>query len=394
MNHCSLKKKCSWPTSLVSFLHFLKWITIVGWLLTASLTPQKSCAWGFFAHKQINRLAVFTLPPEMIGFYKHYIIYLAENAINPDARRYAVKEEAPRHFLDADVYDQIYGKGRAVYELPRYWKDAVEVFTEDTLMAYGIVPWHIERMKYRLINAFEAGDTKAILRISADLGHYIADANVPLHTTENYNGQLSGQIGIHGFWESRLPELFFEEYDFFVGKASYLKNTQLAAWDAVILAHTALDSVLSFEKILTERFDESKKFTYEERNKITIRTYSRPFSAAYHQMLGGQVERRLRASIKMIGDFWYTCWVEAGKPDLNKLLDKKYDELKDQEFQEEKEQWKNQDIQTRPHEMALTDPNTTPAEHSNLPKSNDRCCQYNSLPNYYKKFILTAENER
>ena len=61
-------------------------------------------SWGFYAHKQINRLAVFTLPSEMIGFYKHFVQDIKENAVNPDMRRYAVKNEAPRHYIDLDVY--------------------------------------------------------------------------------------------------------------------------------------------------------------------------------------------------------------------------------------------------------------------------------------------------
>ncbi|NJK84301.1 MAG: integrase, partial [Saprospiraceae bacterium] len=197
----------------------------------------------------------------MIVFYKYYIIYITEKAVNPDARRYVVDGEAPKHFIDADVYDQYYGgKGTAIYKLPRYWKDAVAEFGIDTLQAYGIGPWNVEEMKHRLTRAFERRDTREILRLSSDLGHYVADINVPLHTTENYNGQLTNQKGIHGFWESRLPELFSDEYDLFVGQAHYLENTQLTAWEAVINAHMALDSVLDFERILTERFDESKKY--------------------------------------------------------------------------------------------------------------------------------------
>ena len=42
------------------------------------------------------------------------------------------------------------------------------------------------------------------------------------HTTENYNGQFTNQKGIHGFWESRIPELFYDEYDFITGKAKYI----------------------------------------------------------------------------------------------------------------------------------------------------------------------------
>ncbi|WP_421764284.1 zinc dependent phospholipase C family protein [Ekhidna sp.] len=279
------------------------------------IMPILSQSWGFFAHQKINRLAVFTLPPELIGFYKENIQYITEKAVNPDMRRYAVKEEAARHYIDVDVYGD-----SAVYKMPRYWSEAVEKYSEDTLQAYGIVPYHINRMSFWLIKAFQNKDAAQILRLSSDVGHYIADANVPLHTTENYNGQLTNQYGIHGFWESRLPELFFENYDLLSGKAEYVENLQLYAWDAVVKAHEALDSVFMFEKQLTRRYPESKKYGYEERGNATIRTYTFDFSSDYHRRLNGMVERRMRASIKMVGDFWFTCWVKAGQPDLGQIM--------------------------------------------------------------------------
>jgi hypothetical protein len=272
-------------------------------------------AWGFFAHRKINRLAVYTLPPEMIGFFKANIEFITENAVNPDRRRYAVIGEAEKHFLDADAYGD-----SAIFNLPRYWNQALEVFTEEELRSHGIGPWNAYHTKIQLTEAFKRKDAKAILRLAADLGHYIADINVPLHTTKNYNGQLTGQYGIHAFWESRVPELLSDDFDFFVGKATYLEKPQLTAWDAVIVAHMALDSVLNFEKVLTERFDADKKYSYEERGGISTRVYSKAFTIAYNDMLSGQVERQMRRSVKMIADFWYTAWIDAGQPDLNSLL--------------------------------------------------------------------------
>jgi hypothetical protein len=299
-------------------MKYLKLLGISSLLAIGLLLPFFASSWGFFGHKKINQLAVFTLPEEMFGFYKKHIRYLTENAVKPDSRRYIVKGEAPRHYIDSDAH--AYGDS-AIYKLPRYWKEAVEKLTEDTLMTYGIVPWHIQIMKHRLTEAFKERKPALILTLSAEIGHYIADANVPLHTTENYNGQFTNQLGIHGFWESRLPELYSEEYEFFVGNASYIKNTQLRAWDAVIQANEALDSVFRFEKELTQKMGEDKKWTFDERNGVLIKTYSRDFSKAYHSMLKGQVERRMKTSVKMVGDFWYTCWVDAGQPDLNSLMD-------------------------------------------------------------------------
>ena len=89
----------------------MKRVLLLVLLLGASL---EGGAWGFFAHQRINRLAVFTLPPEMLGFYKYHIAYLTQNAVNPDQRRYAVEGEAPRHYIDADAYGD-----SALYRLPR-----------------------------------------------------------------------------------------------------------------------------------------------------------------------------------------------------------------------------------------------------------------------------------
>lgn len=282
-------------------------LSIVMLSLSFAAFESKEMRWGFYAHRKINRLAVFTLPPEMIGFYKQNIRYITEKSVNPDMRRYVNPTEASRHYIDLDVYGD-----SALDILPRYWQQAVEKFSEDTLKAYGIVPWHVNRVRYRLTEAFKERDLERVLRYSADLGHYVADANVPLHTTKNYNGQFTNQYGIHGFWESRLPELFSDEYDFFVDKAAYLDNPQLEVWKGVTNANNALDSVLLFEKQLTTKMGENKKYAFETRGASTIRVYSYDFSKAYHDRLSGMVERRMRAAVKMVGDFWYTCWVDAG----------------------------------------------------------------------------------
>ncbi len=281
-------------------------------LLLTLLLPLNGYGWGFFAHQRINRLAVFSLPPEMVGFYKKHIRYITENAVNPDRRRYAVEGEAARHYIDLDVYGD-----SALYKLPRFWQQAVEQYTEDTLQAYGIVPWHISLMKYQLTQAFKERNLDRILRLSTELGHYVADACVPLHTTQNYNGQFTGQRGIHAFWETRLPELFSDRYDFFVGQAQYIEQPQLRAWDLVASAHTALDSVLQFEKQLTMEFAEEKKYSFEVRNNLTTRVYSRAFAQAYSDKLNGQVERQMRRAILAIASYWYTAWVDAGQPDLS-----------------------------------------------------------------------------
>jgi hypothetical protein len=217
-------------------------------------------------------------------------------------------------------------------------------------MAHGTAPWNVFRVTKQLTRAFENKDVPSILRFSADLGHYIGDLNVPLHTTANYNGQLSNQYGIHGFWESRLPELFAEEYDFFVGRAAYVPDLNERIWQAMLEANAALDSVLRFEAELTQRFGENRKWSFEERGQLTMRVYSRNFSTAYHQMLAGQVEYRMRQSIKMVGDFWFTAWVDAGQPDLLELAGISLSEEALSEQAREQEQWSKGSLKVRGHD--------------------------------------------
>ena len=200
--------------------------------------------------------------------------------------------------------------------MPRKWTDAVEKFSEDTLLAYGIVPWHIQTVYNRLVKAFEQKDIDYILKNSADLGHYVSDAHVPLHTTENYDGHLTNQKGIHAFWESRLPELFADDYDYLVGTAEYQYSVLDVAWKAVESSFNSLDSVLLFEKELSREFEQDKQYSYEKRGTKTIKVKSADYSLAYHTKLDGMVERRLRLSIIAIGNLWYSAWVDAGQPIL------------------------------------------------------------------------------
>jgi hypothetical protein len=293
-----------------------RWLLLLP-LLFGSISPVR--AWGFYGHRLLNRLAVYTLPPEMLPFFKANIDYLTNNATRPDSRRTVVPTEAPRHFLDVDAYGDsaLTSHGRG---LPRAYADAVAlVGGEDSLLRHGIVPWQVARMKGQLTTAFKEQDTDNILRIAADMGHYVADACVPLHTTRNYNGQLTNQRGIHALWESRLPELNATGYDLLTGQAPYLERPTEAAWAAVERAHAAVDSVFTIERQLTAELSEDRKYGYEQRGRQTIRTYSREFSQAYHQRLNGQVERQLRYAARLIGAFWYTCWVDAGQPDLSKM---------------------------------------------------------------------------
>ncbi len=288
-------------------------LSVIVWLTCSS--------WGFFAHQNINRRAVFILPADMIRFYKNNILYIKDHAVDADKRRYSDTSEAPRHFIDADRY------GKNPFDsIPEKWVDAELKYTSIRLIENGIVPWQIERTYFSLVKAFRERDSIRILRLSADLGHYVSDAHVPLHTTENYNGQLSGQTGIHGFWESRLPELFSSEYDFITGPAKYLENPLKEAWKIVRISHNFLDSTLLIEARLNKNLPSDLKFSFSERKDKVERQFSKEYARAYHNALKGMVENQMRASVLMTGSYWFSAWVDAGQPKLKNFPEKEISE--------------------------------------------------------------------
>ncbi len=281
-------------------------------LLLIMYLPFTGSGWGFYAHKEINYHAVFSLPPAMMAFYKPNIDFIKEHAVDPDKRRYVAAEEGCRHYIDLNRYGQ-----HPYTALPRNWNKAVEKYSEDSLKAHGIVPWWINIMLHRLTHAFRDRNYPAILQLSAEIGHYVSDAHVPLHTHSNYNGQFTNQHGIHGLWESRIPELLAPgQFTYFVGKARHIASPDAYIWDIVLESAAAADTVLLFEQRLTNQIPPDQKYSFENRNGMLVRQYSTYFTTAYNAALGNMVERRMRQSIAATASFWYTAWVNAGQPAL------------------------------------------------------------------------------
>lgn len=390
---------------------FFVLLTIIPLLFAFKNSDLHKDIWGFYGHRKINRQAVFSLPPEMLVFYKKNIEYITDHAVDPDKRRYATKHEAVRHYIDLDVwgkppfknvprewtdmlikFTQIYvvdekgdtsklnvkvgdmeiaptdfvdlhpGFQKKYKAIPMedyrrfFWKNVQSeyyedewiidcdsiaaligyspncqsVFAKENFTEYGIVPYHLKLMQARLTRAFENRDAKRILQLSAEFGHYVSDAHVPLHTTENYNGQMSNQRGIHAFWESRLPELYADEYyDFWVGKAEYIEDPQQYYWDVVLKSHSYVDSVLLIEADLFNKMGD-RKYCFDERGTLQIKTECQEYAAAYARRLDGMVERRMQASILAVASAWYSAWVDSGQPNLKNFMTENPDDDEEQ----------------------------------------------------------------
>ena len=286
-------------------------------LLILPLIGLSFAYWGFQGHKLVNEYAIYACNDELFAFYKANKEYIIENAVAADIRKHSDPEEAPRHYIDIDVYSV--DGSNPFGEMPRGWELAKNKFTEDTLKAFGTLPWNTLWVYYDLVEAFKVKDKDEILRLSADLGHYIADACVPLHTTLNYDGQLTGQKGVHSFWESRLVELYSDNYDLSGIKAEYIEYPKDYIWDVIIESHSHVKVLLEAERNASNSVSDAMKYTYIERNGKDELQPSEAFSMAFDQNMGNMVEMRMRSSVEALSSLWLSAWVDAGQPDLSTL---------------------------------------------------------------------------
>jgi len=204
--------------------------------------------------------------------------------------------------------------------MPHDLKTAVEKYSWDTLKEYGYVPYQVLIEYDSLVNALKHNNADSIIFYAVDLAHYIEDANVPLHTTNNYDGQLTGQKGLHALWESIIPELELSSYNLYTKhKATYLTDKTETIWMAVRRAHALLPEMFEKEKEIATNFPDSSK--YEERNYYGRKTkvYTDAFAKQYAKALTTIINDQLNFSANMVADFWYSAWVDAGKPSMKSL---------------------------------------------------------------------------
>src|SRR5690606_9502920 len=132
--------------------------------------------------------------------------------------------------------------------------------------------------------------------------------------------QLTNQKGLHSLWESKVPEMYAKGYTLQNKKAEYLPDTEKAIWDVVRASHKLYPQVLEMETEASKNFTpETKHVTLERYGKMR-QYYTEEFAAEYAKLLGPTVEKRMEASAQAVSNFWFTCWVDGGKPDLNKLM--------------------------------------------------------------------------
>jgi hypothetical protein len=286
-------------------------------LLVLVLSVPAFLAWGIFGHEHINRAAVLALPEPIRPFFYNHIDFMTQESTVPDLRKYTLhdKAENPRHYIDLENFG-------GIDSLPLTMAAAKAKYDEKFLQSNGILPWYILDLMDQLTKAFKEKHKTEIL--AADLGHYLGDAHMPLHTSANHDGQLTDQKGIHSFWETQLPELFGKEYNYHTADAHLITDLRKETWAILAGSHKLKDTLLLADNLLKEKMGADNVYQKDDKgvlikNKFGQAIHTNEYAKQYHLMLKGMVEKQLRKSIEMTSSFWYTAWVNAGKPNLGDL---------------------------------------------------------------------------
>jgi predicted AlkP superfamily phosphohydrolase/phosphomutase len=267
-------------------------------------TPNGAAAWGFGAHRFVNRHAVETLPAPLRALFAANTGYLAEHAIDPDLWRNAGRPgEDPNHYLDMDAF------GVYPFDIPR--SEAAHLARHGTDAAgKGRVPWRVVELYRALVQDFRDGDAPRILSDAATLGHYVGDSHVPLHAILNYDGQLSGQKGYHARWESELFDRF---------------ETQIAAHVRPAEAKALRDPFAVEMEALRESYQASAPALASDLACAGPRDFADTpendrYDDAYYSNLyareADRIEERLEKASLRVGGLWLGAWEEADRPAL------------------------------------------------------------------------------
>jgi hypothetical protein len=270
--------------------------------------PAPAAAWGFDAHKFIADRMIGLLPPELRPLFEQRRAFIVERSIDPDLwRTVGWEEEPPNHFLDID--HQAFGP-YPFAALPRDYADAVQKYGREFIHQQGLLPWRTSEFYGRLVREFEALKrtpapayaTDNIVLFSAIIAHYVSDGHVPLHSVVNYNGQLTGQDGIHSRWESEL----FERHRSALTIAPPPVKPVLVPRDAM------------FEVLLASNRDSGNVLESDRKAAEGREFYDDGYFDAFAKGTLSTLERRLNDSIAAVASFITGAWESAGKPSLPK----------------------------------------------------------------------------
>lgn len=265
-------------------------------LTTALLLPTFAHAYGFQVHRLVNRAATTHLPSYFAGFAQ-WVDDLERLSTAADERKGSVQGERIKHYIDIDDYPEFFAG-----TLPHTFDAMVAKYGRARVDGNGTVPWAIQDNYEALVGQFAANDWSGAVATAADIGHYVADSHNPMHLTLNFNGQLTGQSGIHGRHEGQMTGMHLAELVPSPAPelVSRIANPLEAVFDWIDGLYPGVRLILDAD---TNARDDA-------RGSTSSQTY---FDALWREV-GSETTGWVRDASVNLARIWYSAWLEAGSP--------------------------------------------------------------------------------
>jgi len=251
--------------------------------------------WGDQGHKIITDKGLHALPAKMKAFTP-WFDFVVTHCVDPDNRKKDDKTEGPKHYIDIDYYKE-YTNG--------YFQENFDslgaIYGKDIVTKQGTLPWATQNTYNALVAAFKSHDAAKAKVMMADLAHYVGDASQPMHTTVNYDGQLSGQKGVHARYEIHMIAKYYSDIVSRVqtGAVAPVNDLQKFVFDMIYESNDLLPIIMIAD---TAASDVTKK----------------DFNEEYYRLLWFKTQfitvAELKTGSERLAALYYTAWLSAGSP--------------------------------------------------------------------------------
>lgn len=273
-----------------------RWLSSAALVLVLAGWPRAAQAWSGLQHIQISKAAARNVPEEMAAF-REFARPMALPAIYPDLWKETDFDEIPRHYFELDRLPpgtDPHALGPDVAQAVLQMRQRPEDI--------GLAPWNILDLLGKMTAAMRTNDWLWAARCGAAMSHYVADLHMPLHCTGNFNGQETGQSGIHGRIENEMVRSFFQPQMIRPSPAVHFDDPfrEILDWAAQSAAQVPglLRADLIAKRSANGRFD-------------TERYYLKLW-----ELTGDTVIQQIEDAASHLSSLWLTAWVDAGRPPI------------------------------------------------------------------------------
>ncbi len=254
-------------------------------------------SWGSTGHRKISEAVALSFNEQMQGF-QAWVGFIRDHASDADYRKDTDPTEGPKHYIDIDNYAEFIATGR----IPQTFDSAINIYGTTFVFDNGILPWATLASFDSLRNCMQRGDFENAQIFAADLGHYVADGHMPMHVTRNYNGQFTGNTGIHSRYESAMINAFISQFNYSGSSAIEVTNVEQYIFDYLYLNNSYCDSILAADNYAKSLSTDYSSSTYKNALWDKSKSFTIPlFERASHSL----------------ANLIYTAWLQAGSPSLS-----------------------------------------------------------------------------